>query len=86
MADDFLKNDGRKFLELMEQLADRKIRQMDAENGDRAPNGDAVSTATSGSGANGYEDEEYYDDDEDADDDDDDVRRLRQRSLLLARY
>ncbi len=31
MADDFLKNDGRKFLDLMEQLAERKMRQMQGD-------------------------------------------------------
>lgn len=68
MADDFLKNDGRKFLDLMEQLAERKIRQLDAEAG---AGGDGGSTVTSGSGANGYEDEDEddYDDEEDYEDD-----------------
>ena len=31
IADDFLKNDGRKFLNLMERLAERKLRQIDEE-------------------------------------------------------
>ncbi|KAJ3213830.1 Stress response protein nst1 [Clydaea vesicula] len=34
VADDFLKNDGKKFLDLMEQLAEKKMRQMDDENND----------------------------------------------------
>jgi hypothetical protein len=32
VADDFLKNDGRKFLDLMEQLAERKMRQMQGDD------------------------------------------------------
>ena len=75
MADDFLKNDGRKFLDLMEQLAERKIRQLDAEAG---VGGDGGSTVTSGSGANGYddEDEEDYDEEEEDYEDDEEVGDL----------
>jgi hypothetical protein len=33
VADDFLKNDGRKFLELMDQVAERKIQAEDKKHG-----------------------------------------------------
>ncbi|KAI9097365.1 salt tolerance down-regulator-domain-containing protein [Phlyctochytrium arcticum] len=59
VADDFLKNDGRKFLDLMEQLAERKIRQLDDEL-DR--NGD-----NNGEWDEGDYDDEDYDDDEEED-------------------
>lgn len=32
LADDFIKNDGTKFLDLMEQLAERKLRQFDIQD------------------------------------------------------
>lgn len=81
MADDFLKNDGRKFLDLMEQLAERKIRQLDAEAG---AGGDVASNATSGS-ANGYEDEDYDEDEDDEeydDDEDEEVGSSRRASSI----
>ncbi|KAJ3163423.1 Stress response protein nst1 [Geranomyces michiganensis] len=59
VADDFLKNDGRKFLDLMEQLAERKIRQLDDEM-DR--NGDA-----NGEWDDADYDEEEYDEEEEED-------------------
>ncbi|KAI8912248.1 hypothetical protein DFJ77DRAFT_467472 [Powellomyces hirtus] len=57
VADDFLKNDGRKFLDLMEQLAERKIRQLDDEM-DR--NGDGNGEWDDGE----YDDEEYDEEEE----------------------
>ncbi|KAI8824373.1 salt tolerance down-regulator-domain-containing protein [Fimicolochytrium jonesii] len=57
VADDFLKNDGRKFLDLMEQLAERKIRQLDDEM-DR--NGDGGQEYDDGE----YDDEEYDEEEE----------------------
>ncbi|KAJ3015251.1 Stress response protein nst1 [Thoreauomyces humboldtii] len=57
VADDFLKNDGRKFLDLMEQLAERKIRQLDDEM-DR--NGDGNVEWDDGD----YDDEEYDEEEE----------------------
>ena len=58
VADDLLKNDGKKFLEMMEQLAERRMqRELDAE-GDMEDSDD--------------EDDEEGDEDEDLDDDDDD--------------
>ncbi|KNC99981.1 uncharacterized protein SPPG_05356 [Spizellomyces punctatus DAOM BR117] len=59
VADDFLKNDGRKFLDLMEQLAERKIRQLDDEM-DRG--GD-----NNGDWDDGEYDDEDYDEDEEED-------------------
>lgn len=68
VADDFLKNDGRKFLDLMEQLAERKIRQLDDEL-DR--NGDA----------NGEWDEGDYDD-EDYDEEEEEVHLILEASTM----
>ncbi|KAJ3191769.1 Stress response protein nst1 [Irineochytrium annulatum] len=63
VADDFLKNDGKKFLDLMEQLAERKIRLLEEED---------MSNASSNGGGNqdwddGYDDEEYEDEDDEED-------------------
>jgi hypothetical protein len=62
VADDFLKNDGRKFLDLMEQLAERKIRLLEEEDG---------SNGNGGNGGQGdwedtydEEDDEEYEDEE----------------------
>ncbi|KAJ3180863.1 Stress response protein nst1 [Gaertneriomyces sp. JEL0708] len=66
VADDFLKNDGQKFLDLMEQLADRRIRQLDDEidrNGDATP----------------QDFDDNYDDDEFEDDDEEDAMTEEQR-------
>ena len=56
MADDLLKNDGQKFLEMMEQLADKRI-QREREAADLIDDDDEDDD-----GGRGSEDE--YDDDE----------------------
>ena len=63
VADDFLKNDGQKFLSLMEELASRRIRPIDDED-------DKVAEP------NSEEDEwdDVYDDEDDDDYEDDEVR------------
>ena len=58
VADDFLKNGGQKFLNLMEELASRPIRQIEDENDKNAePNSD-----------DDWDD--VYEEEEDDDDDD----------------
>jgi hypothetical protein len=54
VADDLLKNDGQKFLEMMEQLADKRI-QREREAADSVENEDE----------DGSDEEEYDEDDED---------------------
>ncbi|KAJ3341590.1 hypothetical protein HDU93_004492 [Gonapodya sp. JEL0774] len=77
VADDFLKNDGRKFLELMETLAERKIRQMDAGVGGSqgGGGGGGGGLGTEGEDENGNwedeEEEEYDEDDEEYEDEED---------------
>ncbi|KAJ3283380.1 DNA-directed RNA polymerase [Borealophlyctis nickersoniae] len=67
VADDFLKNDGRKFLDLMEQLAERKLRQVDEEE----------SNGGSGNGADW--DDAYEDEDDDEYEDEEDPMTEEQR-------
>ena len=65
VADDLLKNDGKKFLEMMEQLAERRMqRELDAE-GDIEDSEDDDEEV----------DEEDEGDEEDEDDDDDEEVR-----------
>lgn len=59
MADDLLKNDGQKFLEMMEQLAERRMMREE----------EAVASIEDDSDD---DDEDEDDEDDDADDDDDD--------------
>ena len=65
VADDLLKNDGKKFLEMMEQLAERRMqRELDAE-------------ADVDDSEDDDEDEDEEDDEDDEDEDDEeDVRPL----------
>ncbi|KAI9729429.1 MAG: Stress response protein nst1 [Cirrosporium novae-zelandiae] len=70
VADDLLKNDGKKFIEMMEQLAERRMaREEEAQYG----SGISHSSAHSGQGHNHAPplDEEDYDDEEEYDDEDD---------------
>ncbi|KAG1046862.1 hypothetical protein G6F43_010669 [Rhizopus delemar] len=64
LADDLMKNDGRKFLEMMERITDQKLkreRELQSEDDD-----DVYSEEMN------EDDDELYDDDEDDDEDDDD--------------
>ncbi|KAJ3215042.1 Stress response protein nst1 [Dinochytrium kinnereticum] len=71
VADDFLKNDGRKFLDLMEQLAERKIRLLEEED---------MSTGSGGGGGGNQDWDENYDDEDDEDyDDEEDSMTEEQR-------
>lgn len=62
MADDFLKNDGQKFLDLMEQLAQRKVRTTPPE--DRG----YTSPISDGDGWDDYDDDVSDSDDYDEED------------------
>ncbi|TPX30382.1 hypothetical protein SmJEL517_g06034 [Synchytrium microbalum] len=65
VADDFLKNDGRKFLELMEQLAERKMKRLEE---DEISNGGGQQGNGSGDGGDdSYEEDDEYDDDDEED-------------------
>ena len=64
LADDLMKNDGRKFLEMMERITDQKLkreRELQSEDDD-----DVYSEEMN------EDDDELYEDDEDDDEDDDD--------------
>ena len=69
VADDLLKNDGQKFLEMMEQLAERRMQREQQAAQDLEEDSDA------GDDDEGDEDDED-DDDEDDDDDDDDEEEV----------
>lgn len=69
VADDLLKNDGQKFLEMMEQLAERRMQREQQAAQDLEEDSDA------GDDDEGDEDDED-DDDEDDDDEDDDEEEV----------
>lgn len=62
VADDFLKNDGQKFLEMMEQLAERRVLREEEAAGDIE---DESEEEEDEAGDEGEEDEEDEDEDED---------------------
>lgn len=68
VADDLLKNDGQKFLEMMEQLAERRMLRED----------DAVGAMEDDS----EEEEEDEEEEDEEDDDDDEEDEVSLRSLL----
>lgn len=74
MADDLLKNDGQKFLEMMEQLAERRMqREEDAAAGiEDDSDEESDLDGEEGSGDEEDEDDEDGDDLSDGDDEDDD--------------
>lgn len=81
VADDLLKNDGQKFLEMMEQLAERRMQREEEAAADIEDESDEE------------EDEEGDDDDddddeedEDEDDDDEEVRFFCTLTLSLKKY
>ena len=67
MADDLLKNDGQKFLEMMEQLADRRMQR----EGDAAAEFDRLSDDDADEDDGG----ELLDDDDDDEEEDEEVRK-----------
>lgn len=75
VADDLLKNDGQKFLEMMEQLAERRLMREE----------EAAASVEEDSEDEDEDDVEDEDDEEDDDDDDDDEEEeVRIHPLLLA--
>ncbi|KAI8936932.1 Stress response protein nst1 [Plenodomus lindquistii] len=83
VADDLLKNDGKKFIEMMEQLAERRMqREEEAQfqthpsmyrghsghNHDAPPPPEEEDFDDEGDEEEGYEDDDYEEDDEDEDD------------------
>ncbi|KAI8334668.1 salt tolerance down-regulator-domain-containing protein [Chlamydoabsidia padenii] len=67
VADDLLKNDGRKFLDMMERLAERRIQRDEGINIE----GDDINEDDDDHGDDdGEDDEEYYDEEDEEDDDD----------------
>lgn len=64
VADDLLKNDGQKFLEMMEQLADKRIqREREAA--------DSVNGSGGGNNGDDYDEDDEEDEEDDEDDEDD---------------
>ncbi|KAJ3198688.1 Stress response protein nst1 [Entophlyctis luteolus] len=77
VAEDFLKNDGRKFLELMDQLAERKIRLLEEEaspNDMPLPEGSQQNFGQSHSQTSSQRYEDYDEDIDDVDEDDEDLQ------------
>uniref|UniRef100_V5E6S9 Stress response protein NST1 n=2 Tax=Kalmanozyma brasiliensis (strain GHG001) TaxID=1365824 RepID=V5E6S9_KALBG len=73
VADDMLKNDGRKFLEMMEQLAERRMHREELTNAELAASEDEEDV----DGADDPEDDD--DADEEEDDEEDDILTEEQR-------
>lgn len=83
MADDLLKNDGKKFIEMMEQLAERRMQREEEAQFQAHP---SMYRSHSAHGHNapppeedeydeeGEDDEEYDDDDYEEEEEDDEVR------------
>ncbi|KAJ1338795.1 hypothetical protein BSLG_006432 [Batrachochytrium salamandrivorans] len=71
VADDFLKNDGQKFLNLMEQLSQRRLQSTNDDEDDFAPTGSPADR--------GYDD---YEDDEDDEYDDEDQDHLTEQQRM----
>lgn len=71
MADDLLKNDGQKFLEMMEQLAERRMQREEEATQDVEDESDEEDEDEDGDG----EDDESEGSDEDVDDDDEEEVR-----------
>ncbi|CBQ71211.1 conserved hypothetical protein [Sporisorium reilianum SRZ2] len=72
VADDMLKNDGRKFLEMMEQLAERRMHREELTNAELAASDDEDD-------ADGPDDVDDDDIDEEEDDEEDDILTEEQR-------
>ncbi|ETS62645.1 hypothetical protein PaG_03289 [Moesziomyces aphidis] len=72
VADDMLKNDGRKFLEMMEQLAERRMHREELTNAELAPSDDEDDV-------DGPDDVDDEDIDDDEDDEEDDILTEEQR-------
>ncbi|KAG6374123.1 hypothetical protein JVT61DRAFT_4768 [Boletus reticuloceps] len=73
VADDLLKNDGQKFLEMMEQLAERRMQREEEAAADVEDDSDADEDE------DGDEDDEEEDEDEDDEDDDEEVMTEEQK-------
>lgn len=67
MADDFIKNDGTKFLELMENMAESKMKQTDMEDDVNDYDSKDDSAGSSEEWNDGYDDEDDYDEDDNDD-------------------
>lgn len=80
VADDLLKNDGQKFLEMMEQLAERRMQREEEATGDIEDESDEEDEDDDGDG----EDDESEGSDEDVDDDDEEEVRLPELFLFIS--
>lgn len=88
VADDLLKNDGKKFIEMMEQLAERRMQREEEAQFSAHPNMQHRSYTTHSHNApppadddddyddEGEDDDDYDDDEYDEDEDDEEVRNL----------
>ena len=91
VADDLLKNDGKKFIEMMEQLAERRMAREEDARTEYAPReyahadgNDYGHHASPQDGVYDDDEEEYEEDEEDYDSQEDEVRR-RPRPTLASR-
>lgn len=76
VADDLLKNDGQKFLEMMEQLAERRMQREEEAAADVEDDSEDEDGEDDGEDDDGEDDDEDDEDDEDEDDEEEDVRHL----------
>jgi len=80
VADDLLKNDGQKFLEMMEQLAERRMQREE----DAVDNVEDASEEESEEDPDASEDEDASDiDEEDVDEEDDEQELVRFLQMLI---
>jgi hypothetical protein len=90
VADDLLKNDGKKFIEMMEQLAERRMQREEEASFQHQPNMHRQYSAHDHPPQQDEYDEEeevddedgYEDDDYEEDDDEEDVRMDSRMSLF----
>jgi len=71
VADDLLKNDGQKFLEMMEQLAERRMQREEEAAGDVEDDSDEEEEERRQRRRGGEDDDDEEDDDEDDEEDED---------------
>ena len=83
VADDLLKNDGQKFLEMMEQLAERRMQREDEAAADVEDDSEDEDDEGDEDDEDDKEDEE---DDKDDDEDDDDEEEVCALQRTFSRY
>ncbi|KAG6848492.1 hypothetical protein H0H93_016560 [Arthromyces matolae] len=81
VADDLLKNDGQKFLEMMEQLAERRMQREEEAAGDVEDDSDEDDDGMRRRGDEDDDDEDDEDEDDEDDEDDDDEEEEEEEEM-----